>query len=82
MGAPVCEALVDSADGNPGWNAGGKDRRHAALRRAFCPLLANMFLHYAFDRWVSENLPGVPFCRYADDVVCCIAKAKRRLSWW
>ena len=31
------------------------------------PLLANLFLHYAFDRWVSENLRGVPFCRYADD---------------
>jgi len=33
------------------------------------PLLANLFLHYAFDRWVSDNLPGVPFCRYADDGV-------------
>jgi RNA-directed DNA polymerase len=31
------------------------------------PLLANLFLHYAFDVWVSRNLPTVPFCRYADD---------------
>src|ERR1017187_1670523 len=34
------------------------------------PLLANLFLHYAFDRWVQTEHPGVPFERYADDVVC------------
>lgn len=31
------------------------------------PLLANLFMHYAFDVWMSRNFPGVPFCRYADD---------------
>lgn len=31
------------------------------------PLLANLFLHYAFDVWASRVLPRVPFCRYADD---------------
>jgi RNA-directed DNA polymerase len=31
------------------------------------PILANLFLHYAFDAWVRRELPGVPFCRYADD---------------
>ncbi len=31
------------------------------------PILANLFLHYAFDAWVRRQLPGVPFCRYADD---------------
>ena len=36
------------------------------------PLLANLFLHYAFDMWVSHNLKGIRFCRYADDgVVHC-----------
>ena len=34
------------------------------------PLLANLFLHYAFDRWVQAEYPEVPFERYADDVVC------------
>ncbi len=34
------------------------------------PLLANLFLHYAFDRWVQTEHPEVPFERYADDVVC------------
>ena len=31
------------------------------------PLLANLFLHYVFDAWVRRTLPGVLFCRYADD---------------
>jgi RNA-directed DNA polymerase len=31
------------------------------------PLLANLFLHYAFDRWMAVHFPRLPFCRYADD---------------
>ena len=31
------------------------------------PLLANLFLHYAFDRWITKQFPEAPFCRYADD---------------
>tara|TARA_A100000171_G_scaffold41456_1_gene42271 strand:- start:781 stop:1749 length:969 start_codon:yes stop_codon:yes gene_type:complete len=31
------------------------------------PLLATLFLHYAFDAWVRRELPTIPFCRYADD---------------
>ena len=30
-------------------------------------MLANLFLHYALDRWLATNHPSVPFCRYADD---------------
>jgi RNA-directed DNA polymerase len=33
------------------------------------PLLANLFLHYALDRWLAANYPQVPFERYADDVI-------------
>ncbi|MGB7846625.1 MAG: group II intron reverse transcriptase/maturase [Candidatus Acidiferrum sp.] len=33
------------------------------------PLLANLFLHYAFDRWITVKYPHVPFERYADDVI-------------
>jgi len=33
------------------------------------PILANLFLHYAFDLWVTRHLPGVRFARYADDAV-------------
>jgi group II intron reverse transcriptase/maturase len=34
------------------------------------PLLANLFLHYAFDAWVRRHYPHIPFERYADDVLC------------
>ena len=33
------------------------------------PLLANLFLHYAFDRWMAEHYPQAPFERYADDAI-------------
>lgn len=33
------------------------------------PLLANLFLHYAMDRWVKDTHPDIRFERYADDVV-------------
>ncbi|MCG8613778.1 MAG: group II intron reverse transcriptase/maturase [Pseudomonadales bacterium] len=34
------------------------------------PLLANLYLHYAFDAWMERNHPGIPFERYADDIIC------------
>jgi len=41
------------------------------------PLLANLFLHYAFDRWMETKFPTVQFCRYADDgVVHCKTEAQ------
>jgi len=33
------------------------------------PLLANLFMHYAFDTWMAREYPGCPFDRYADDIV-------------
>lgn len=29
------------------------------------PVLANLFLHYTFDKWMEKNFPRVPFERYA-----------------
>lgn len=34
------------------------------------PVLANLFLHYAFDKWMSKHYPAIPFERYADDIIC------------
>ena len=31
------------------------------------PILANLFLHYAFDLWMEREHPDLPWCRYADD---------------
>jgi len=33
------------------------------------PLVANIFLHLAFDDWMRRVHPAVPFERYADDIV-------------
>ena len=44
---------------------------------AISPLLANLFLHYAFDSWLATQFPAVSFERYADDaVVHCVSKAQ------
>jgi RNA-directed DNA polymerase len=41
------------------------------------PLLANIFLHHAFDDWMRRNYPYIPFERYADDaVVHCKSRAQ------
>ncbi|MBN2349070.1 MAG: hypothetical protein JXJ22_09545 [Bacteroidales bacterium] len=33
------------------------------------PLLANIYLHVVFDKWMQINFPDKPFERFADDVV-------------
>lgn len=33
------------------------------------PILANLFMHYAFDMWMARNHPEAPFERYADDAL-------------
>jgi RNA-directed DNA polymerase len=43
------------------------------------PVLANLFLHYAFDTWMAREFPGVRFERYVDDaVVHCVSEAQAR----
>ena len=50
----------------------GKIVTHYRARRkavSSVPLLANLFLHYAFDRWMAKRYPQVPFERFADDAI-------------
>ena len=43
------------------------------------PLLANLFLHYAFDVWMRRHWPQVPFERFADDAIChCTSEMQAR----
>lgn len=43
------------------------------------PLLANLFLHYAFDNWMEIHCSGQPFERYADDIIVhCQTEAEAR----
>src|SRR3954452_14853545 len=60
---------------------------HRQIERKFCtivggvisPLLANLFLHYAFDRWMARVYPDLRFERYADDaLVHCRSEAEAR----
>jgi group II intron reverse transcriptase/maturase len=41
------------------------------------PVLANLFLHYAFDAWMVREYPTIRFERYVDDaVVHCVSKTQ------
>jgi RNA-directed DNA polymerase len=41
---------------------------------AISPLLANLFMHYAFDAWLARAQPMVRFERYCDDaIVHCVS---------
>ncbi len=41
------------------------------------PLLANLYLHHAFDMWMSRHFASNPFERYADDIIVhCNRKAE------
>jgi RNA-directed DNA polymerase len=43
------------------------------------PVLANLFLHYAFDMWMVREFPTVRFERYVDDaVVHCVSERQAR----
>ena len=47
---------------------------------AISPVLANLFLHYALDMWLSREFPEIPFERYADDAILhCKTKAQAHL---
>jgi RNA-directed DNA polymerase len=46
------------------------------------PLLANLYLHYAFDVWMQKHWPQIAFERYADDVIChCDSQAQASELW-
>src|SRR3954464_15417466 len=45
-------------------------------------LLANLFMTYAFDRWMTREHSGSPFERYADDIVVhCATEGQARRLW-
>jgi RNA-directed DNA polymerase len=44
---------------------------------AVSPILANLFMHFAFDTWMARNFPGCPFERYADDAVVHCASRRQ-----
>lgn len=49
---------------------------------AVSPVLANLYMHYAFDTWLEREWPTVQFERFADDaVVHCATERQARQVW-
>lgn len=44
---------------------------------AISPVLANLFMHYAFDLWMAREFPQIRFERYCDDVVLHCASERQ-----
>lgn len=49
---------------------------------AVSPVLANLFMHYAFDTWLEREFPAVEFERYADDAVVHCATERQAQQVW
>jgi RNA-directed DNA polymerase len=50
-------------------NQRSRDGKGTPQGGVISPLLSNLFLHYAFDKWLEINYPALSFVRYADDIV-------------
>lgn len=56
-----------------------KEGRGTPQGGVISPLLANLFLHYVFDIWLSRLSSAVEFVRYADDaIVHCKSEAQAK----
>ena len=49
---------------------------------AISPVLANLYMHYAFDLWLEREFPAVEFERYADDAVVHCATERQAQQVW
>ena len=58
------KASVEQADGSF-----LKRERGTPQGGVVSPLLANLYLHHAFDQWMEEEYKTNPFERYADDII-------------
>ena len=76
LGAAVCEAVAGRAAAAPGRRP-GRARQGNPQGSAVSPILANLFMHFAFDTWMARNFPGCPFERYADDAVVHCASRRQ-----
>jgi group II intron reverse transcriptase/maturase len=65
----------------PDGTVAGRDRG-TPQGSAISPVLANLFMHYAFDLFLGREFPTVQFERYADDaVVHCATERQARHVW-
>ena len=66
MGAALCRWLKAPVKRNDGEI---RQRNTGTPQEVLSPLLANLFLHYVFDRWIQKRYPTISFERYSDDIV-------------
>jgi group II intron reverse transcriptase/maturase len=59
------EAPIEDRKGNKRFRTGEGTPQGGVIS----PLLANLFLHYAFDKWLGKAYPKLRFVRYADDII-------------
>jgi len=59
------EAPVEQQDGTKVYKQGKGTPQGGVIS----PLLANLFLHYSIDVWLTKYYPNCPFVRYADDMI-------------
>ena len=84
--AALDRALRAAVAGRAHRDARRQDGRHGTRepRRVprLSPVLANLFMHYAFDKWLEREFPAVEFERYADDAVvhCATERQASRKS--
>jgi retron-type reverse transcriptase len=57
LGAPMMQEGETKVERDRGTPQGG----------VVSSILANAFMHYAFDLWMARTFPDLPWCRYADD---------------
>ena len=59
------ESPIEDKDGNTRYRNGTGTPQGGVIS----PLLANLFLHYALDKWLEMKYPQLEFVRYADDAI-------------
>ena len=82
MGATLHRALAEGSRSR--WRTVASCPRMAGTPQGgvISPCLANLFLHYAFDMWMTRTFPDIPFERYADDIIChCRSEDEARALW-
>jgi hypothetical protein len=81
VGAALHRALAEGSDADGGWQHRAANVGNAS-GRGISPILANLFLHYAFDMWMARRCPHIPFERYADDAIChCNSAEEAQVLW-
>ena len=77
MGIIIYQTVVDSTAAIRGWTNRSRDK--GIQYGVISPLLANLFLHYVFDKWMQKHYPSTVWCRYADDgLVHCSSETESK----